>query len=98
MIEITALQIPTIFIPSPYVTNNHQYKNAMDLVNKNAALIIKEDELEKTTFIKMIDDILEDEDRYNEIKSNLSKIGITDSSSRIYGVLKEMILDDKKFY
>lgn len=98
MSEITALQIPTIFIPSPYVTNNHQYKNAMDLVDKNAALIIKEDELEKTVFIKMIDDILEDEDKYKEIKDNLSKIGIVDSSSRIYGVLKEMILDDKRFY
>ena len=98
MSEITALQVPTIFIPSPYVTNNHQYKNAMDLVKKDAALIIKEDELNKINFIKTIDDILEDKDRYNLIKKNLKEIGIIDSSSRIYNVLKEMILDDKKFY
>ncbi|MBR3161258.1 MAG: undecaprenyldiphospho-muramoylpentapeptide beta-N-acetylglucosaminyltransferase [Bacilli bacterium] len=98
MSEIMALQIPTIFIPSPYVTNNHQYKNAMDLVNKNAALIIKENELNKKDFIKMIDDILDNEEKYNEIKKNLAKMGIVDSASRIYGVLKEMILDDKKFY
>lgn len=98
MSEIMALGIPTIFIPSPYVTNNHQYKNAMDLVEKEAALILKEEDLSKNTFIRMIDDILEDEKKYNKIKENVSKLGIPDSSSRIYNILKEMILDDKKFY
>ena len=98
MSEIMALGIPTIFIPSPYVTNNHQYKNAMDLVEKEAALILEEENLSKNTFIRMIDEILEDEQKYSKIKENISKLGITDSSSRIYNVLKEMILDDKKFY
>lgn len=98
MSEIMALEIPTIFIPSPYVTNNHQYKNAMDLVNANAALILEEDKLNKTSFIRLIDDTLENTEKYNELKTNLSKVGIKDSSSRIYNVLKEMILDDKKFY
>lgn len=98
MSEIMALGVPTIFIPSPYVTNNHQYKNAMDLVNKEAALIMEEKDLTKTSFIKMIDDILNDEVKYNKLKNNISKLGINDSSTRIYNVLKEMILDDKKFY
>ena len=31
----------------------------------------------------------------NNIKNNLKKLGIKDSSSRIYEVLKEMIIDDK---
>lgn len=98
MSEIMALGIPTIFIPSPYVTNNHQYKNAKDLVDKNAALMLEEKDLTKTGFIKMIDDILEDEKKYNVIKENVSKLGIKDSSTRIYNLLKEMILNDKKFY
>lgn len=98
MSEIMALGIPTIFIPSPYVTNNHQYKNAMDLVNKDAALILEEENLNKNIFIRMIDSTLEDEVKYNELKKNISKLGINDSSSRIYNILKEMILDDKKFY
>lgn len=34
--EIIALRIPSIIIPSPYVTNNHQYKNANALVNNDA--------------------------------------------------------------
>ena len=98
MSEIMALGIPTIFIPSPYVTNNHQYKNAMDLVSKDAAFILEENDLEKGTFIHMVDEILNDEVRYRQVKENVSKLGIKDSSSRIYNVLKEMILDDKKFY
>lgn len=98
MSEIMALGIPTIFIPSPYVTNNHQYKNACDLVCQNAALMIEEKDLNKATFIHMIDDILADEEKYKEIKKNVSLLGVKDSSSRIYGILKEMILNDKKFY
>ena len=98
MSEIMALGIPTIFIPSPYVTNNHQYKNAKDLVNKRAALLIEEADLNKTTFINEIDNILRNESKYNSIKKNVSALGIKDSSTRIYNVLKEMILDDKKFY
>jgi len=98
MSEIMALGIPTIFIPSPYVTNNHQYKNAMDLVNKEAALIIEEDKLSKTNLITTIDKLLEDKERYNKIKNNVKKFGVKDSSSKIYEVLKEMIMNDKKFY
>ena len=98
MSEIMALGIPTIFIPSPYVTNNHQYKNAMDLVNKKAAWMLEEKDLNKASFIKMVDDILEDENKYNKIKENVSRLGIKDSSSRIYDILKEMMLNDKKFY
>lgn len=98
MSEIMALGIPTIFIPSPYVTNNHQYKNAKDLESKEAAWIMEEKDLTKTSFIKMIDDILNNEKEYNKIKTNVSRLGIKDSSTRIYNILKEMILDDKKFY
>ena len=98
MSEITALQIPTIFIPSPYVTNNHQYKNAMDLVNKKAGLILEEEHLDKDKLINMIDNILENKEEYKEIKQNLKKFGIKNSSTKIYEVLKELIMDDKRFY
>ena len=96
--EITALNIPTIFIPSPYVTNNHQYKNAMDLVNKRAALIIEENNLDINSLVKTIDDVLTNSDEYNLIKKNLKKLVIKDSSTRIYETLKELILNDKRFF
>ena len=91
--EIEAVGIPTIFIPSPYVTNNHQYKNAMDLVNDNKALIIEEKELEINKLINTIDTILKDKDKYNKIKENLLSSSIKDSSERIYKILKEILKD-----
>ena len=98
MSEITAIGIPAIFIPSPYVTNNHQYKNAMDLVNKNAALIIEEKNFEKDKLINLIDKVLSNKDEYQNIKNSLKKLSIKDSSERIYEVLKGMIMDDQKFF
>ena len=98
MSEILVLNIPAIFIPSPYVTNNHQYKNAMDLVEKQAGLILEEKELTKDNLINLIDKTLSNKEQYSKIKNNLKELGIKDSSTRIYEVLKEMIINDKKFF
>lgn len=98
MSEITALEVPSIFIPSPYVANNHQYKNAMDLVNQNAALILEEKDLDEKSLIKLIDETINNKEKLLEIKKNLKNIGIKDSSSRIYEILKDLIIDDRKFY
>ena len=40
----------------------------------------------------------ENKEEYESIKKNLKQLGIKDSSSRIYEILKEMIIDDKKFF
>ena len=98
MSEILALKVPTIFIPSPYVTNNHQYKNAMDLVSKNAALILEEKDLTKDNLINLIDNTLNNKEEYNNIKNNLKELGIENSAEKIYEVLKGMIMNDKKFF
>ena len=51
--EIIALNLPSILIPSPYVPNNHQFKNAMDLVNEDAAVLIEEKNLNKDSLIEV---------------------------------------------
>ena len=98
MSEILVLNVPAIFIPSPYVTNNHQYKNAMDLVKEDAALILEEKDLTEDNLINLIDSTLADKKKYTKIKTNLQELGISDSAERIYEVLKGMIMDDKKFF
>lgn len=98
MSEITALEVPSIFIPSPYVANNHQYKNAMDLVNEGAGIILEEKDLTGDTLIKLIDETISNKDKLLDIKKNLKKFAIKDSSSRIYQILKELILNDRRFY
>ncbi|MBR5662452.1 MAG: undecaprenyldiphospho-muramoylpentapeptide beta-N-acetylglucosaminyltransferase [Bacilli bacterium] len=89
MSEVIALKVPTIFIPSPYVANNHQYYNAIDLVNKKAALMIEEKDFSKDLLLSKIDELLNNS---KEIKNNLESISVVDSEkvfiSEIKGIFK----------
>ena len=82
--EIIAINIPSILIPSPYVTENHQYKNAMTLVNNGAAILLQENNLEGIDLGKYINDILNDGKIINNLKKNLTKMQIKTSASNIY--------------
>ena len=86
--EIIALKIPSILIPSPYVPDNHQYKNAIDLVNKKAAILLEEKDLVGDILVRKIDEIIFDEAKLNSMKNNLTKFGVLNSSTKIYEVLR----------
>ena len=68
------------------------------LVDNNAGLILEEKDLTDTSLINLIDKTINDEDKLKEMKSNLKKLGIKDSGERIYNILKDLILDERKFY
>ena len=89
--EVIALQIPSIIIPSPYVPNNHQFKNAMDLVNKNAAIIINEKDLKTDIIVRTIDSLIYDNKKINEMKYNLSKMQVNNSATIIYDNIKKLV-------
>lgn len=87
MSEIIALKVPTIFIPSPYVANNHQYYNALDLVNKNAALMIEEKDFNKDILIKKIDELLLNSAK---IKENLKQISLVNTEEVFISKIREL--------
>ena len=89
--EIVSTLTPVVFVPSPYVTENHQYKNAMSLVNEGAALILEEKDLTVDSLIKTINDTLSNEDTIKNIKKNLSKFEIDSSSEKIYNEIIKLI-------
>ena len=89
--EIIALNVPSILIPSPYVTDNHQYKNALDLINKNAAIMIEEKDIKGDILVRTIDSIINDEERLKNIKDNLSTLNSPDSATKIYNELRELV-------
>ena len=89
--EIIALNIPSILIPSPYVAENHQLKNAMDLIDKNAALLIEEKDLKGDILVRTIDSLLDNEEKIKEIKNNLKDLSINDSATKIYKEIKELV-------
>lgn len=89
--EIIALDLPSILIPSPYVPNNHQYKNALDLVNNNAALLLEEKDLEEEKLVSMIDSVINDDKKLKDMKNNLKSLKVNDSAKIIYDNIKKLI-------
>jgi UDP-N-acetylglucosamine--N-acetylmuramyl-(pentapeptide) pyrophosphoryl-undecaprenol N-acetylglucosamine transferase len=89
--ELTNTNTPTLFIPSPYVTENHQFKNAMDLVNNNAARIIEEKDLTSETLIDNINELINNEKELKEIKSNLKKLEVLDAGEKIYKEIEKLV-------
>ncbi len=89
--EIIALSLPSILIPSPYVPDNHQFKNAKDLIDKKAALLIEEKNLKGDILVRTIDDVINNEDKINEIKNNLKEFKIENSATLIYNNIKEIV-------
>lgn len=88
--EITAIGLPAILVPSPYVTNNHQYKNAKELENRGACKIVTESEFSKEKIINEIDKLFDDKDSYDSMSKNSKKLGIDNSSSRIYDEIRKL--------
>ncbi len=90
--EILALQIPSIIIPSPYVANNHQYYNALDLKNKNVGIMIEEKDLNDKKVFELVNDLLKDNNaEYKKMKEKLQKMGMKNSSEIIYEEIKKVL-------
>lgn len=53
--ELTVLGIPSILIPSPHVAENHQYYNAKSLADNNAAVLIKDSEVNSVLKDKILE-------------------------------------------
>ena len=89
--EIIALKVPSILIPSPYVPDNHQYKNAIDLVEKDAAILIEEKDLTGELLIEKIDYILNNPSKAFEMKQNLEQFNVKSSATVIYETIKALV-------
>ena len=75
--EITSLGMPSILIPSPYVPNNHQYFNALALVNEKAAIMLEEKDLSASSLNKLVAGLINDDDKLKELSENALKLANT---------------------
>jgi len=82
--EITSLGIPSILIPSPNVTNNHQEANARSLVDAGAAKMILERELTGDSLFARISEIMGDSAHRAEMSKASRELGMPQSASLIY--------------
>lgn len=88
--EIQALGKPAILIPSPNVAENHQYHNAMALVNAGAADIIEEKDLTGRLLMQKADNMLSNPENLPNMQK-CKKTAITDANERIYSVIKGVL-------
>lgn len=80
--ELCIVGKPTILIPSPNVSEDHQTKNAMALVNKNAAILIKDIEAKE----KLGDEVLallRDENKLSNLSNNIKTLAKTNAANDI---------------
>ncbi|MBR5499398.1 MAG: undecaprenyldiphospho-muramoylpentapeptide beta-N-acetylglucosaminyltransferase [Bacteroidales bacterium] len=89
--ELCAAHKATIFVPSPNVTEDHQTHNAMALVNKDAALIVKDMEASEK-LMKTACELMEDSQKIAQLEENIGKLALRDAAmtivDEIYRIVK----------
>jgi undecaprenyldiphospho-muramoylpentapeptide beta-N-acetylglucosaminyltransferase len=86
--ELCLLGKPSILVPSPNVSENHQYHNAMSLANKNAAIVV-EDHNAKQTLVEQAVSLIADDKRLAELSCNIKQLAANDSAQAIAAVILE---------
>ena len=85
--EIEALGKASILVPSPNVAENHQYHNAMALVEKNAALLIEEKDLTVSALQEAFDSLAGDRAKLEETAKNAKSLAIGDAKEKIADII-----------
>jgi UDP-N-acetylglucosamine--N-acetylmuramyl-(pentapeptide) pyrophosphoryl-undecaprenol N-acetylglucosamine transferase len=80
--ELCNLALPGILVPSPNVAEDHQTKNAMALVNKNAAVLVKDSEA-RSKLIETAVALVNDVQQQQQLSANISKMAFHDSATVI---------------
>jgi len=88
--ELCVVKKPVLFVPYPYAAEDHQTVNATQLVNKQAALMIKDSEaIDKV--VPMAIALAADENKQAELKKNIAALAITDADKIIAeAILKKL--------
>lgn len=87
--ELTLAGKPSILVPSPNVSEDHQTKNAMSLVNKSAAILIEDKDTD--SLLRTALDLLKQENQLNTISKNAKKMGKPNASDDIVNEIFKLI-------
>lgn len=91
--ELCIVGKPVIFIPSPNVAEDHQTKNALAITKYKAALMVKENELEK--FSDTFQNLIHNEKAQRSISVNIQKLALPDATKHIADEIEKLIKIEK---
>lgn len=88
--ELCVVGKPVIFIPSPNVSEDHQTKNASAVAEKNAAIIISENELE-SSFETQFSKLINSESQQKEMSTNIKKLALKQATHTIVDEIEKLL-------
>jgi UDP-N-acetylglucosamine--N-acetylmuramyl-(pentapeptide) pyrophosphoryl-undecaprenol N-acetylglucosamine transferase len=88
--ELCVVGKPVIFIPSPNVAEDHQTKNAMAIVNKNAAVLIKETDLD-IEFENRFSQLVASKEKQNELSDNIKELALVNATRDIADEVEKLL-------
>lgn len=89
--EMARMQKACIMIPSPYVADNHQYKNAKVLSDADAVALIEEKELTDGRIVREVEALLADAPRRKKMEESIAAFAGEDARELIYKEIKELV-------
>ena len=91
MAEISAIGVPSILIPSPYVASNHQEYNARELSDRNGALMILEKDLNSKDFVDKVDYVINNQIVQESLRKNALALGKPNALADMYKLIKDTL-------
>jgi len=88
--ELCIVGKPTVFIPSPNVAEDHQTKNAQALVDENAAIMLRETELDKQ-FEKTFSKLYQNKEEQEHLGANIKKLALPDATKHIVDEIEKLV-------
>ncbi|MFV9551910.1 undecaprenyldiphospho-muramoylpentapeptide beta-N-acetylglucosaminyltransferase [Algibacter sp. PT7-4] len=88
--ELCIVGKPVVFIPSPNVAENHQTKNAMSIVKENAAIMIKEEDLD-ADFENNFSQLLNAPEKQKILSENIKKLALINATKDIADQVEELL-------
>ncbi|HEX7414242.1 MAG TPA: undecaprenyldiphospho-muramoylpentapeptide beta-N-acetylglucosaminyltransferase [Bacteroidia bacterium] len=88
--ELCLTQKPCILVPLPTAAEDHQTKNALSLVNKNAAILIKENEA-KSKLVTEVVKLVTDNITQKELKKNIAKLALPNAAEIITNEILKLV-------
>ncbi len=84
LVEAAMFGVPTIFVPSPNVTGNHQLKNAQSFVKAEAASLLEEHQLTGQSFVDAIDQLMNDDIKREKMRQAVSALAQPEAAVLMY--------------
>ena len=88
--ELTLVGAPTLLIPFPFAAEDHQTKNALALVNKDAAVMVTDAESSEKLIPTTLS-LINDDDKLKSLSTNILQLAERDSATRIVDEIFKLV-------